>query len=51
MKKFKLISLTLENFMNYGEVTILFDGNVKISGKNGKGKTSILTAYSWLLFN
>lgn len=51
MKKFKLLSITLENFMNYGEATFFFNGNVKISGKNGKGKTSILTAYSWLLFN
>lgn len=47
----KLKKITLENFMNYGEKTFDFGKVTKISGKNGKGKTSILTAYFWLLFN
>ena len=51
MKKIKIESISVENFMNYGEETFHFGDVTKISGKNGKGKTSILTAYFWLLFN
>lgn len=51
MTVLKIKKIILENFMNYHEKVINFGSVTKISGKNGKGKTSILTGYSWLLFN
>lgn len=49
--KIKLKKLILQNFMNYHEKSIDFAEITKIIGKNGKGKSSILTGYTWLLFN
>ncbi|MDT4376166.1 hypothetical protein RO787_22820 [Blautia coccoides] len=49
--KIKLKKLILQNFMNYHEMSIDFAEITKIIGKNGKGKSSILTGYTWLLFN
>lgn len=51
MNKMKLLSLTLENFMNYACETFQFGDRTTISGKNAAGKSSICNAYSWLLFN
>ncbi len=47
----KLKSLHLTNFMTYHDKTFAFGDTTKISGKNGVGKSSICTAYSWLLFD
>ena len=49
--KMKLKQLILENFMMYGSAVFDFDNITKIKGKNGKGKSSIANAYTWLMFN
>ena len=49
--KIKLLKIILENFMCYAhEEFDLFDFT-KIAAMNGKGKSSIATAYKWCLFN
>lgn len=48
---FKLIKIILTNFMMYGEKEVDFSERTSISGKNGKGKSSIYNAYTWLMFN
>ena len=47
----KLLSMNLENFMCYASAEFDFFGITKIMAKNGKGKSSIATAYMWCLFN
>ena len=47
----KLLSMNLENFMCYASAEFNFFDIKKIMGKNGKGKSSIATAYMWCLFN
>ena len=47
----KLIKMVLRNFMAYPEAEIDFSDITKISGKNGAGKSSIATAYTWVLFD
>ena len=49
--KMKLKKLILENFMMYATATFDFFDITKIMGKNGKGKSSIVNAYTWLMFN
>lgn len=49
--KIKLKSLHLINFMAYADRIFTFGDVTKISGKNGIGKSSICTAYSWLMFD
>lgn len=51
MQTLKLKSLRMVNFMTYHDRTFDFADRTVISGKNGKGKTSIVTAYLWLMFN
>lgn len=46
-----LKKLILENFMCYAHKEVDFGNNTKISASNGKGKSSIVNAYMWLLFN
>lgn len=46
-----LLKLILENFMMYASATFDFAELTRIMGKNGKGKSSIVNAYTWLLFN
>lgn len=41
----------MKNFMAYSEKKIDFFGITKISGMNGVGKSSIATAYTWVLFD
>lgn len=41
----------LENFMCYASRTFDFYAITKIMAKNGKGKSTIATAYLWCLFN
>ncbi len=47
----KLIKMVLRNFMAYPEDEIDFSDITKISGRNGAGKSSIATAYTWVLFD
>lgn len=47
----KLIKMVLRNFMAYPEAEIDFSDITKISGKNGAGKSSIASAYTWVLFD
>lgn len=47
----KLLSMNLENFMCYASAEFDFFDITKIMAKNGKGKSSIATAYMWCLFD
>lgn len=51
MKKIRLLKIVLENFMCYSHKEISFSEFTKIMAKNGKGKSTIATAYRWVLFN
>lgn len=50
MKTF-LKKAVLENFMCYAHAEFDFYAITKIMAKNGKGKSTIATAYMWCLFN
>ena len=43
--------MKLKNFTKYTEKEIDFSNFTKISGMNGAGKSSIATAYTWVLFD
>lgn len=47
----KLLRMKLKNFTKYTEKEIDFSNLTKISGMNGAGKSSIATAYTWVLFD
>ena len=47
----ELKKVVLENFMCYAHAEFDFYAITKIMAKNGKGKSSIATAYLWCLFN
>ena len=48
----KLISLTLENIKSYiNETIVFFDGVNFVSGANGSGKTTIIEAIGYALFD
>lgn len=49
--KIKLLKIILENFMCYAHEEFNFFDLTKIFAMNGKGKSSIATAYNWCLFN
>ena len=51
MKRAVLKKVTLENFMCYAHAEFDFYAITKIMAKNGKGKSTIATAYLWCLFN
>lgn len=51
MKRVVLKKVTLENFMCYAHAEFDFYAITKIMAKNGKGKSTIATAYLWCLFN
>lgn len=51
MKKTFLKKAVLENFMCYAHAEFDFSAITKIMAKNGKGKSTIATAYLWCLFN
>lgn len=46
-----LKELKLENFMLYATKSFDFYNFTKIKAENGKGKSSIVNAYMWLMFN
>lgn len=47
----ELKKIVLENFMCYAHAEFDFYAITKIMAKNGKGKSTIATAYLWCLFN
>ncbi len=49
--KITLNKVVLENFMCYAHAEFDFYAITKIMAKNGKGKSTIATAYLWCLFN
>ena len=49
MKEIKLQKIQLSNFKSLNIEVKFNDGATKISGKNGIGKTSIASAFYWLL--
>lgn len=51
MEKAVLIRVVLENFMRYAHAEFDLFALTKIMAKNGKGKSTIATAYLWCLFN
>ncbi|HAA7648363.1 TPA_asm: hypothetical protein GHD06_15225 [Listeria monocytogenes] len=51
MKTIKLLKLQLENFKGIKELEIDFQDNISIYGANASGKTTILDAFTWLLFD
>lgn len=46
-----LKEMALENFMMYAAKTFTFFDVTKIMAENGRGKSSIVNAYMWLMFN
>lgn len=51
MERAALKKVVLENFMCYAHAEFDFYAITKIKAKNGKGKSTIATAYLWCLFN
>ena len=51
MERAFLKKVVLENFMCYAHAEFDFYAITKIMAKNGKGKSTIATAYLWCLFN
>ncbi|HAO6121870.1 TPA: AAA family ATPase [Listeria monocytogenes] len=51
MKTIKLLKLQLENFKGIKDLKIDFQDNTSIYGANASGKTTILDAFTWLLFD
>lgn len=51
MKTIELKNLTIENFKGCREMTINFSSKTNIYGENGSGKTTIVDAVNWLLFD
>ncbi|EQC2099467.1 AAA family ATPase [Listeria monocytogenes] len=51
MKTIKLLKLQLENFKGIKELEIDFENSTSIYGANASGKTTILDAFTWLLFD
>ncbi|EAF9198474.1 DUF2813 domain-containing protein [Listeria monocytogenes] len=51
MRTIKLLKLQLENFKGVKELEIDFQDNTSIYGANASGKTTILDAFTWLLFD
>lgn len=49
--KIKLLGMRLENFMCYVDTEFNFFHLTKILAENGRGKSSIVTAFNWVLFN
>lgn len=47
----KLLGMRLENFMCYVDTEFSFYQLTKILAENGRGKSSIVTAFNWVLFN
>ena len=50
MKNVKLCQEILQNFKGIKELTVDFNHNTTISGRNASGKTTIFDAFTWCLF-
>ncbi len=50
MKKVRLIKLSLTNFKGIKSFEAVFNGTTKIYGDNATGKTTLVDAFTWLLF-
>lgn len=48
--KIELKKLIVENFMAYTHAEFDFSNRTVVSGRNGIGKSTIATAYTWLMF-
>ena len=51
MRDMIIKGLTVINFMAYAEKTFTFGKLTSLSGMNGVGKSTVVTAYNWLFFN
>lgn len=51
MREMIIKSLTVVNFMAYAEKIFTFGKVTSLSGMNGVGKSTVVTAYNWLFFN
>lgn len=51
MKEVLLTRIEVENFRCFSHKDIRFNRNTLITAGNGKGKTTLLNAYMWLLFD
>lgn len=49
--KLKIRSLHMENFKGIKSLDVNFSNKTSIKGQNAAGKTTILDAFTWLLFN
>lgn len=50
MKKVKIVKLSLLNFKGIKNFEVEFNGTTKIFGDNQTGKTTLVDAFTWLLF-
>jgi exonuclease SbcC len=50
MKKVKILKLSLQNFKGIRSLEISFNDTTRISGDNATGKTTLVDAFTWLLF-
>lgn len=51
MRKMKLLQLRATNFMNTHDQTFKFFDKTMVSARNGVGKSTLINAYIWLLFD
>lgn len=51
MSNITIKSLHIENFKGVKNFDIKFENRTSIKGRNASGKTSLLDAYNWCLFN
>ena len=51
MKHIYIKQITITNFKGIRSLTIHFDRKVRVFGRNASGKTTLLDAFLWLLFN
>lgn len=51
MRKITLTKMDIQNFKGVNDLSISFDDTTNIYGANGTGKTTIMDAFTWLLFD
>ena len=51
MRRITLDEMTVQNFKGISDLSIRFDDTTDIYGANGTGKTTIMDAFCWLLFD
>lgn len=50
-KTMKLLEMSVTNFMNTHDETFKFFDKTMVSAKNGFGKSTLINAYTWLMFD